>query len=354
MPKKNTLLCEQSDVSSIKVCCGRKAAKPGWQIVLLLCMAVSIILLFGMLLTACNNGESGNSPNTDNIVATIFPLYDWTRVILGSNPGGISVRYLLESGVDLHNYTPSIQDIASISSCDLFLWVGGKSDGWVLNAMANPRNENRRNVPIMRLLTIYETQVFPLEGVVPGEVGGADCCGGETHDEHVWLSLPFAKRFVERIAEEIAILDPENADYYIANATAYIAQLYELHLQFVDMIESSHRDAILVVDRFPFLYLTIDLGLNFFSAFDGCFAATEISMQRQAELANAVDALGIDVILIIDNQGVADSVAQAAGRDVQILTLQDFQSVSSYHIEQGLTYLSGMRQNLESLRLALR
>ena len=315
---------------------------------------LAVLLTLSLSLTACSNDNPRSSANSDNIVVTIFPLYDWTRVILGSNPGDISVRYLLESGVDLHNYTPSIQDIASISTCDLFLWVGGKSDDWVLNAMANPQNENRRNVPIMRLLTIHETQVFPLEGVIPGEVGGINCCGGATHDEHVWLSLPFAMRFVERIAEEIAALDPENAGYYTANAKAYIAELYQLHQQFIAMVEQSPRDTILVVDRFPFLYLTIDYNLNFFSAFDGCFAATEISLQRQAELANAVNNLGLDVIIIIDNQSVADSVVSAAGRDVQIISLQDFQSVSSYHIGQGLTYLDGMRHNLESLRLALR
>ena len=319
---------------------------------IILLVFISVLITMSWLLVGCNEGNS--QTGADNIVTTIFPLYDWTRVILGSNPGGLSVRYLLASGVDLHNYTPSIQDIASISASDLFLWVGGKSDGWVLNAMANPRNENRRNVPIMRLLTIHETQVFPLEGVIPGEVGGEDCCGGETHDEHVWLSLPFAMRFVERIAEEIAVLDPENADYYAANAAAYIAELYELHNQFIEMVENSARDTILVVDRFPFLYLTVDYGLSFFSAFDGCFAATEISFQRQAELANAVNNLGLDVIIIIDNHSVAESVASAAGRDVQIVSLQDFQSVSAYHIEQGLTYLDGMRQNLEALRLALR
>jgi zinc transport system substrate-binding protein len=169
----------------------------------------------------------------------------------------------------------------------------------------------------------------------------------------VWLSLPFAMRFVERIGEEIALLDPENADYYIANTNAYIAKLYELHNQFIDMVENASRDTILVVDRFPFLYLTLDYGLNFFSAFDGCFAATEISLQRQAELANAVNNLELDVIIIIDNLSVAESVASAAGRDVEIISLQDFQTVSAYHIELGMTYLSGMQLNLEALRMAL-
>jgi len=310
------------------------------------------ILLFGILLfllAGCNS----NPQEETSIVTTVFPLYDWTREILGSNPANIGVTYLLESGVDLHNYTPSIRDVAQISTSDLFLWVGGKSDTWVLNAMANPQNPDRRNVPIMRLLSIYETQVFPLEGVIPGDVGGENCCGGETHDEHVWLSIPFAIRFVERILDEIILLDPENATYYTANATAYIAELTALHLQFLSMAASAERNTILVVDRFPFLYMTLDYGLEFFSAFDGCFAATEISMQRQAELANAVNSRELNAIMIIDNFPVAGAVAHAAGRELDIIPLQDFQSVSRYHIEQGFTFLYGIQQNLAALTAAL-
>ena len=320
---------------------------------------VALLIIMCFLLAGCSesdsNGADGNigPGGSDNIVATIFPLYDWTRVVLGTNPGELTVRYLLESGVDLHFYTPSIQDIAAISASDLFLWVGGKSDDWVLNAMANPVNATRRNVPVMRMLTIHETLAFPVDGIIPGDVGGPDCCGGQFHDEHVWLSLPFAMRFVERIAEEIAILDPDNAEYYMANAVAYITELYELHTQFIEMAENAPRDTILVVDRFPFLYLTVDYDLNFFSAFDGCFAATEISFQRQSELVSALEELNLDVIIIINNNSVAESVASAAGRDIAIVSLQDFQGISAYHIQQGFTYLEGMGQNLEALRVAL-
>jgi len=315
--------------------------------------AVFLFVIF-LSVVGCGSGEPRDAGNpTDHIVTTIFPLYDWTRVILGSNPGELGVRYLLESGVDLHFYTPSIQDIAAISAADLFLWVGGKSDDWVLNAMANPVNTNRRNVPVMRLLTIHETLVFPIEGVIPAEIGSEDCCGGAFHDEHVWLSLPFAKHFVERIAEEVVRLDPENEAYYLTNAEAYIAELDALHREFIDMMASAAGDTILVIDRFPFLYMTVDYGIRFFSAFDGCFAATEISFQRQAELVNALNHLDLYVILIIDNYGVAESVAGAAGRDVAIVTMQDFQGVSAYHIQQGFTYLGGMRHNLEALRIAL-
>ena len=319
-----------------------------------LIMLMAIMLATGLLFIGCSSASGNNEDeNNASIVVTIFPLYDWTREILGSNPGNIGVTYLLESGVDLHNYTPSIRDAAMISTSDLFLWIGGKSDTWVLNAMANPQNQYRRNVPIMRLLGLEETQVFPIEGVIPDEVGGENCCGGETHDEHVWLSLPFAMRFVERIREEIVLLDPENAHYYNTNAERYIARLDALHRQFTTMVEHAHRQTILVVDRFPFLYMTRDYDIEFFSAFDGCFAATEISMQRQAQLADAVNSLSLDAVMIINNHPVASAVSYAAGRELAIIELQDFQSVSRYHIEQGMTFINGMQQNLEALTKAL-
>ena len=36
---------------------------------------------------------------------------------------------LLGSGVDLHSYQPTADDIVMISDCDLFVCVGGESDG---------------------------------------------------------------------------------------------------------------------------------------------------------------------------------------------------------------------------------
>lgn len=42
---------------------------------------------------------------------------------------------LLDNGVDLHSYQPTSDDILKISDCDLFVYVGGESDGWVDDAL---------------------------------------------------------------------------------------------------------------------------------------------------------------------------------------------------------------------------
>lgn len=64
-----------------------------------------------------------------NIVCTIFPVYDWVKEVVGDN-SDIEVIFLCDSGIDLHNFQPTIQDIITIQESDLFVYVGGDSDYW--------------------------------------------------------------------------------------------------------------------------------------------------------------------------------------------------------------------------------
>ena len=70
-----------------------------------------------------------------SIVCTTFPQYDWVRQILGAHADDVELTLLLDNGIDLHNYQPTAADIAKISSSDLFIYVGGESDGWVDNVL---------------------------------------------------------------------------------------------------------------------------------------------------------------------------------------------------------------------------
>ena len=76
------------------------------------------------------------------IVTTIFPEYDWVREVLGDQAENDELTMLLDNGVDLHSYQPTADDIVKISDCDLFIYVGGESDGWVDDALKNATNKN--------------------------------------------------------------------------------------------------------------------------------------------------------------------------------------------------------------------
>ena len=65
----------------------------------------------------------------------VFPEYDWVKEILGDRADNAEITMLLDNGVDLHSYQPTADDIVKISDCDLFIYVGGESDGWVDDAL---------------------------------------------------------------------------------------------------------------------------------------------------------------------------------------------------------------------------
>ena len=114
-----------------------------------LSLAAAAVLSMCML-PGCARSEQDNSGKI-SVVCTSFSEYDWTRNIVGDS-GNIQLTYLLESGIDLHNYQPSTKDILTISDCDLFIYVGGESDGWVDDALKNATNKNMKVIDLLEVL----------------------------------------------------------------------------------------------------------------------------------------------------------------------------------------------------------
>lgn len=108
------------------------------------------------LLAGCgkkNAAEKGESDsNKLSVVTTIFPEYDWVKEILGDKAGSTDLTMLLSSGVDLHSYQPTADDIVKISDCDLFIYVGGESDKWVDDALKEATNKDMKVIDLLEVL----------------------------------------------------------------------------------------------------------------------------------------------------------------------------------------------------------
>lgn len=87
-----------------------------------------------------------------SVVCTIFPEYDWVKEILGDHADNVELTYLLDNGVDLHSYQPTADDMMKISTCDLFIYVGGESDEWVEGALADAQNKDMKVINLMDVL----------------------------------------------------------------------------------------------------------------------------------------------------------------------------------------------------------
>ncbi len=307
-------------------------------------------------LSGCASGEASKAPDDRlEIVTTIFPEYDWVNNIIGDNPGNADVTLLLKNGVDLHSYQPTTTDILKISGCDLFIYVGGESDGWVEDVVSQPVNKDMIAINLMDVLsdTIREEEMA--EGMQEEEEEEEEE-GEIEYDEHVWLSLKNAKTCSEEISKALQTLDPQNANVYKANADEYIGKLDALDQKYSSTIEAAPLKTLLFGDRFPFRYMTDEYGLTYYAAFAGCSAETEASFETVTFLSQKMDELSLPVILTIDgsDKKLAETIiGNTKAKNQKILTLDSMQSVRDEDIESGTTYLSVMEEDLSVLKEAL-
>lgn len=316
------------------------------------------VLLAAGLLSACASEPAPSAQEDDalQIVTTIFPVYDWVSNVLGENPADAEVTMLLDSGVDLHSYQPTADDILKISTCDLFLYVGGESDEWVEDALKTALNPDMIVLNLLDILGDGVREEEVIEGMQAEEEAEEAEEEGPEYDEHVWLSLKNAAVFVSAIADALAQADPANAEAYAANAADYTARLNALDAAYAEAVDAAAVKTLLFGDRFPFRYLTEDYGLDYYAAFVGCSAETEASFETVLFLAQKVDELSLPAVLTIEgtDHRVAETIVQnTTAKNQPILTLDSMQSVTSADVEGGASYLSIMESNLSVLQDAL-
>ena len=340
---------------------------------------VAVMVMTGSLSACSNKTENNNDTKKIQIVTTIFPEYDWVKNITGDKADQIDLTLLADNGVDLHSYQPSIDDILKISSCDMFIYVGGESDKWVDDALAQATN---KDMIVINLLDVLGDKVKN-EEIVEGmehehdhEHEDDDHDHDEDHDddhhdhdedhdheheeeldEHVWLSLKNAMLICDKITESLKAIDPSNSDYYQDNANGYKGKLSILDAEYNAAVKEASVKTLLFGDRFPFRYMTDDYGLSYYAAFTGCSAETEASFETIVFLAGKIDELGLHSVLTIEGNDhrIAETViANTTAKNQKILTMNSLQSTTSRDVTNGTSYLTVMTENLNTLKEALK
>lgn len=306
-----------------------------------------------------------------NVVCTVYPVYNWLEEIGGDR---LNVEFLLDSGIDLHNYNPTVEDIIVMKESDLLVYVGGDSDGWtddVVDGSFNALNlmEKLGDEALEQEVSEgmqehdhdhdHEHSIwYEMYAAVKGFFGFEDDHDHDhSHDlpdEHIWMSVKKAELVVQDIAEELCRIDEEYAEYYINNASAYIAELEELDEKFETELSVFENPTIVVADRFPLLYLTEDYDLNYYGAFSGCSAEVEVSFETIKFMKDKVEELELEYIFKIEGSTIqiADTIMTELGLpNENILEINSMQSVIGGADE--LSYISIMEENLDVLIFAL-
>ncbi len=200
----------------------------------------------------CWNGISAKAADAKrlSVVTTIFPEYDWVRQILGDKFSDADVTMLLDNGVDLHSYQPTVDDMVKIANCDLFIYVGGESDGWVEDALKNAVNKDMKVINLLEVLGDSVKEEETVEGMQEEEHDHEDADEHEDaeeheheekaeYDEHVWLSLRNAETLCKAISDALQQIASDNKDAYAANTAAYVERLAALDTDYQATVDAA-------------------------------------------------------------------------------------------------------------------
>ena len=306
-----------------------------------------------LLLSGCGGAGEESAAEADKltVVATVFPAYDFARAVGGEEA---SVTLLLPPGAESHSYEPTPADILAVQQCDLFIYLGGESDTWVETILESvePQGRTLRMIDCVDLLeeeTVegMETHEDDHDHDDHDDLGLGEVVG---YDEHVWTSPRNAAQITRAIGAEMEALDSDNAALYAANAADYADQIEALDQEFTEFFDGVSDRTMVFGDRFPLRYFADEFDIRYYAAFPGCSTQTEPSAATIAFLTDKVRQEGISTVWYIEfsNHLVADSIAEATGADIALF--HSCHNVSADDLAAGVTYISLMENNLETLR----
>lgn len=305
-----------------------------------------LAFLFAIVLAGCSESKTEVQPHEDgklNVVATIFPQYDFARAVAREHA---NVTMLISPGGSVHSFDPSPADVMRIQNADVFIYIGGESDVWVDRILDSMDAPQMRKVRLMDYVQVVN-EARELE-----EHGDEEPQDSE-YDEHIWTSPQNAIAMVRAIEEALCQADSENAQAYRENAQSYIGELEALDEEFQKIADHAKRNTIVVADRFPFRYFVDAYGFDHVAAFSGCNDQSEVSARTIVRMVETVQTEHIPFVYYVElsNQAVAKTISEQTGS--QMLLLHSCQNVSKQEFDAGVTYLSLMSQNAENLKEGL-
>ncbi len=297
--------------------------------------ALSAVLL---LLAGCGPEMTADSGKL-KVVATIFPSYDFARIIGGDRA---QVSLLLTPGRESHSYEPSTGDVIEIDGCGVFVWTGEYMEPWVPGLLAG--------------LDGSPTAVDVSAGIHMAEEDDGD--GHEDHDHHgydphIWTSPVNCLKVADNILAAMTADDPENAGYYQKNAESLKAELTALDAELRAVTSSAETKKIYHGGRFSMGYFVREYGLDWEAAYDSCSSDTEPSVRRICDMIDEMRAQGAKVVFYeeLSNNSVAKLIADETG--AKPLLLHSCHNLSQEEWDRGETYISLMKNNIDNLREAL-
>jgi zinc transport system substrate-binding protein len=295
-----------------------------------------ISILFFPLILSCQAREADQRFGKIQAVATIFPVYDFARIVGGDK---VKVTLLLPPGSDAHNFEPKPEDILKISKSDLFFFASFEMEHWaykIIKAAA----ENTNMVAI-------ETGNGAV--LIPLTEGDDDEKNLSKFDPHIWLDMDNAQKMVDNIASAFIKKDSRNSDYYLKNAREYKLKLIDLDKKYREGLNKCRSKVILHAGHWAFAYLANKYHIRYIAA-SNVSADAEPSPQKILSLIGQIKTNKIPYVYYesLTAPRLAYTIAGETGAG--LLKLNNGHNISKQDLQKNKSFLTMMEDNLVSLK----
>ena len=240
-----------------------------------------LIILMIFLILVFKPENAITDKNKIQIVATLFPQYDFAKQIVGDKA---DVTLLVGSGVETHNFEPTAQDMVKmLDSTDMFLYTGTFLEPWTEDIIKTLEESNCKIVDVSENIELIKIEEFEERYInseidheehenhaEEGHVHNDACNHQDMYDGHIWQSLDNANIMIENVLNAICQVDPENSDYYKDNAKRYQEEIKKLDTEIEEIVENSKEKEIAVGGEFAYAYFVEEYDLKFVSVYTNC------------------------------------------------------------------------------------
>lgn len=311
----------------------------------LLAVITAAATVFSLCACSSESGYSSSDSGKLKIISTVFPPYDLAKQIAGDNA---EISILLPPGSEIHNYEPSAKDMIAIRNCDIFLYIGGENEQWAEKLI---NSNDTKNVTAVKLID-YVPTLSEDEDEHDHDHDHEHEHEHET-DEHIWTSPKNAQLMLSAVYDAICKVDPSDKQTYTKNKDAYAKQLSDLDNAYRSAVDNAKNKTIVLADKFPFRYLAHEYGLEFSAAFAACSDESEPGVSTMIKLTKTIKENNIPAVYYLEfsSTKIADTLCDETGATK--LMLHSCHNVSKQDIENNVSYVDLMKQNLENLKLTL-
>jgi len=291
-------------------------------------LAISIVIPLSVfvLWSSENNHVTGFAEKRQlKVLASFYPLYEFTKIIGGER---IEVSVIVPSGIEPHDWEPTIQDLQKMQNADIIVINGVGLEPWIIKLVSvNPDIlivDTSNGIPLLKKNKhMFNNKI--------------------QNDPHIWLDPVLAKKQIQNIVDGLIRIDPQNTDYYQENANAYNSKLILLDNKIRNELSICvKKDFLAFHDAFSYFANEYGLNQNTVIGVNPNEEPTAVTLQQIVQKAQ-----NLDLHVIFTEEAVNPRISEVIADEIgaKVLTLSPIEIY-----EKNSDYIKRMEQNLSNLK----